>query len=140
MNSKSSAELKTELVRRAREIGFDDCRVVAADPPRHAAEFRSWLKSGSAGEMDWIERAVEKRSDPQKVLPGARSIVVLALNYWQGEARMPNESNYRIARYAWGDDYHEVIETKLRLLDSFLIEAGGRQRCYVDTGPVLERD
>ena len=94
--------------------------------------------------MDWIERTVEKRCDPQKVLPGVRSVVALAMNYWQGEEeRRPDAdttSSGRIARYAWGADYHGVVEAKLRELDAFLAAAGGRQKFYVDTGPVLERD
>ena len=99
--------------------------------------------------MDYMGRGEEKRSDPQLVLPGARSVVVLAMNYWQGakQEREADSSPYsgtratgRIARYAWGDDYHEVIEKKLATLDGFLKQAGGVQKCYVDTGPVLERD
>src|SRR5450432_2575018 len=140
MDSNSPAKLKADLIRRAREIGFDDCRIANANPPRHAAEFRAWLKSGSAADMSWIERGAAKRGDPQKVLPGARSVVVLAMSYWQGEAAAPNEHSGRIARYAWGDDYHQVIEEKLRDLNNFLTTAGGRQKYYVDTGPVLERD
>ncbi len=85
----------------------------------------------------WLERSKHRRIDPQNVLPGARSVVVLALNYWQGERDRPPG---RIARYAWGDDYHDLIEGKLRALDMFLQTHGGQQRYYVDTGPVLERD
>ena len=80
-----SRSLKARLVAYAREIGFDACRVANCGPPPHATEFRGWLRDGSAGEMSYMERGEEKRCDPQKVLPGARSIVVLALNYWQGE-------------------------------------------------------
>ena len=94
--------------------------------------------------MDWMKRTVEKRCDPQKVLPGVRSVVALAMNYWQGDQERRPEADTtnsgRIARYAWGDDYHEVVEAKLRELDAFLAAAGGRQKFYVDTGPVLERD
>ena len=140
MDYKSVVELKADLIRRARELGFEDCRIAIANPPPHTAEFHAWLKSGSAGEMSWIERGAGKRGDPRKVLPGARSVVVLALSYWQGEGALPNEYKGRIARYAWGDDYHNLVEAKLRQLDSFLTAAGGRQKCYVDTGPVLERD
>jgi len=132
--------MKERLRRRAAELGFDDCRVAAAEGPRHADEFRAWLSAGAAGEMDWMQRTAEKRADAQKVLPGARSIIVLALNYWQGESLGPNEDWGRIARYAWGDDYHEVMERKLRELDRLLVPQGGKQKFYVDTGPVLERD
>lgn len=135
-----SVELKVRLYQRARDLGFDDCRIAAATPPRHAGEFRRWLENGSAGEMNWMVGNAEKRCDPEKVLPGARSVVVLSLNYWQGDSLGPNDSAGRIARYAWGQDYHDVMLAKLRSLDQFLANEGGRQKAYVDTGPILERD
>jgi epoxyqueuosine reductase len=139
---RSANEIKAGLLRRAFEIGFDDCRIAKAASPAHAKELRRWLAEGRAGQMDWIARGAEKRCDPEKVLPDARSIVVLAMNYWQGERKDGGilADGGRIARYAWGDDYHDVIEGRLRHLSEFLEAAGGRQRCYVDTGPVLERD
>jgi epoxyqueuosine reductase len=140
MSLRCPTEIKAGLRRFAAEIGFDDCRIAQAGEPRYASEFREWLKVGSAADMDWIARGAEKRCDPQKVLPGARSVVALAINYWQGEATAPNEGTGRIARYAWGDDYHDIVEKKLRELDGFLTAAGGRQKFYVDTGPVMERD
>ncbi len=136
-------EIKAELVQRAVAAGFDDCRIARANTPPHAGEFREWLADGSAGEMDWIARGAEKRCDPEMVLPDARSVVVLAMNYWQGERQKEggrSEARGRIARYAWGDDYHEVMLAKLRELEAFLATVGGVQKTYVDTGPVLERD
>ncbi len=136
-----SAELKSKVVAFAREIGFDSCRVAACSPPSHANEFRAWLEDGAHGEMHYMKRGAEKRSDPQRVLPGAKSIIVLALNYWQGNCqRSQTAAPGRIARYAWGDDYHDVITAKLDKIDNFLREFGGKQKCYVDTGPILERD
>ena len=146
--------MKEELAALARSLGFDLCRVAPCVAPPHAGEFRAWLDDGNAGEMTWLERNKDRRTDPQQVLPGAASVIVLAMNYWQGEAeaetgnRRPEtgEGGFasgavgRIARYAWGDDYHEMIEKKLRVMDEWLTARGGRQRCYVDTGPVLERD
>jgi epoxyqueuosine reductase len=137
----SNTELKERLIAFARELGFDSCRVAECTPPTHVDEFRDWLKDGAAGEMSYMERGEEKRRDPQKVLPGAKSIIVLALNYWQGKfRRSQTAATGRIARYAWGDDYHDVINAKLNKIDNFLREFGGEQKCYVDTGPVLERD
>jgi epoxyqueuosine reductase len=150
----SSARLKTQLVAFSRELGFDSCRIGSCAPPPHASEFRNWLRDGAAGEMSYMERGEEKRCDPQKVLPEARSIIVLALNYWQGAAAgmfpaisedaagtvAPTPAVGRIARYAWGDDYHDVIAAKLEKIDNFLRGFGGIQKPYVDTGPVLERD
>ena len=156
--------MKTELIAQAESLGFALCRIATCTAPPHAAEFRAWLEDGRAGEMAWLGRNADRRTDPQLVLPGARSVVVLAMNYWQGgnECGMRNgesgmeiradapstphsalpipHSRPRIARYAWGDDYHDLIEAKLRTLDAWLTARGGRQRCYVDTGPMLERD
>jgi epoxyqueuosine reductase len=136
------ATSKDEIVARAKALGFDSCRVAKAALPRHGEEFRTWLREGAAGEMEWMQRGAEKRCDPEQVLPGVRSIVVVALNYWQGEAAAPRTTGAsgRIARYAWGDDYHDVMLEKLTHLSAFLTELGGTQKYYVDTGPILERD
>jgi epoxyqueuosine reductase len=138
----NAAMLKAELVRRAGELGFDGCRIARASPPRHGPEFRAWLRDGAAGEMEWLHRGEEKRCEPALVLPTARCVIVLALNYWQGPepVRVGSGSAGRIARYAWGDDYHDLMLAKLRELDAFLRDQGGEQKIYVDTGPVLERD
>jgi epoxyqueuosine reductase len=153
--------LKTALIEKARELGFAECRFAPADVPTHAQEFRDWLEAGKAGEMGWLERNADRRTDPQLVLPGAKTIVVLAMTYWQGgenfrfknaDLRLDAEAEEaseilnlksamgRIARYAWGDDYHDLIEKRLRAFDDFLRANGGVQKCYVDTGPMLERD
>ncbi|HEY2143889.1 MAG TPA: tRNA epoxyqueuosine(34) reductase QueG [Candidatus Udaeobacter sp.] len=138
----SRVELKGQLVSYVRQIGFDSCRIAPCTAPAHATEFREWLREGEHGEMNYMKRGEEKRCDPQKVLPGARSIVVLAINYFQGEEerRSQTAATGKIARYAWGDDYHELIEAKLEEIDQFLRRFGGQQKCYVDTGPILERD
>ena len=145
-------ELKAQLVSLVRQIGFDSCRIAACDMPAHATEFRQWLRDGAHGEMNYMQRGEEKRCDPQKILPGARSIIVLALNYFQGNDSRQSTTcttlrrgkqtaaTGKIARYAWGGDYHEVIEARLNKIDRFLREFGGHQKCYVDTGPILERD
>ncbi len=135
-----ATELKVRLVSMARDVGFDSCRVAACNPPAHAIEFREWLRQGAHGEMNYMQRGEEKRCDPEKILPGARSIIALALNYFQGKTLQNDVGSGKIARYAWGEDYHDVIEAKLNRIDEFLRSFGGQQRCYVDTGPVLERD
>ena len=135
-------ELKMRLESLARELGFDLCRVASCRSPAHTNEFREWLREGAAGEMSYMHRGEEKRCDPQQVLAGARSIVMLGFNYWQGptEQRSKSAVTGKIARYAWGDDYHDVIALKLEAIDNFLHGFGGTQKCYVDTGPILERD
>ncbi len=152
VNAAIPADLKRELVARAQAIGFDLCRVTRAETPPHVDEFRAWQQAGAAGEMEWMQRGEEKRCNPALVLPDARSVIVFGMNYWQGHqpkgrrstsagaAPMPRSDSGRIARYAWGDDYHDVMLAKLRELDALLSERGGVQKCYVDTGPVLERD
>lgn len=138
--------LKQELSALTQSLGFALCRVAPASPPPHADAFLQWLEDGRHGEMAWLERNKERRTAPQLVLPGAQSVIVLAMNYWQGApppplaGQPPSGPRGRIARYAWNDDYHDLIEPKLRQIDSFLESHGGKQRYYVDTGPILERD
>ena len=142
LESTTPAVLKARLVEFARGLGFDSCRVASCSPPAHTEEFGNWLSQGAHGEMEYMARGEEKRRDPQKILSGAKSIVVLALNYFQGAEvrRSQTAATGRVARYAWGDDYHDVIEAKLRKIDNYLRQFGGTQKCYVDTGPILERD
>lgn len=124
------------------ELGFGECRIARAKEATHAAEFRAWLDAGNHAGMAWLERTPERRVDPREVLPGCRSVVCLAMNYFPGASPFPAtmDGGYRIARYAWNDDYHGVIEDRLRELDRRMRELGGLQKPYVDTGPVLERD
>jgi epoxyqueuosine reductase len=123
----------------ARELGFDLVAVGPAEPPEHGAAFTSWVEAGYAGDMGYLERRREERLDPQQVLPGARSVVCVAFNYYQGEGCDPSWEP--VARYAWGRDYHDVIIPRLQRLAAHLNEAcGARSKAYVDTGPVLERD
>src|SRR5207248_5058798 len=147
-----SADTRTQVVALARELGFDLCRFAKAETPEHVAEFRDWLDRGDAGEMNYLARNSARRCDPRQILPDVKTVIVLALNYFQGResaaagmspakgATAPAATTGRIARYAWGDDYHGLIEKKLAVIDQFLRECGGRQKCYVDTGPMLERD
>ncbi len=133
--------MKEELLALAERLGFDLCRVAPAGEPPHTAEFHAWLEGGNAGQMGWLERNKERRSDPQLVLPGAKSVIVLGMGYWAPEPTpTATGATGRIARYAWGDDYHDVIEKKLAEIAVFLARHGGTQKCYVDTGPMLERD
>ena len=133
-----SHEAKTQIVATAKRLGFADCRVARAEPAAHRELFEQWIAEGKQGDMAWLARNMERRTDPRNVVPGARSVIVLAMNYFQGERAM--DQDYRIARYAWNDDYHDLIESKLWELDALLKTFGGAQRHYVDTGPVLERD
>jgi epoxyqueuosine reductase len=91
--------------------------------------------------MEWLARDPVRRSDPREILPGAASVIVLGMNYYSlGDSGASVAGRGRFARYAWGDDYHEVIEPRLAEMNAWLMHRGGTQRYYVDTGPVLERD
>ncbi len=217
----SPSDLKSALIAQARALGFDDCRIAPAQPAAHRALFEQWLAEGKHGDMAWLARNPERRTDPTLVLPGAKSVIVLAMNYYQAGTAYPQQQTssdspsssssysnsssinpfrhppaprasqpssasldpatnnehpassiqppaspptpqppsttvnngqppstpppappppFRIARYAWNNDYHDLIEAKLRTLADFLTAHGGTQRPYVDTGPVLERD
>lgn len=134
-----AATLTDSVKALALELGFDLVTTGPAAPPERGPALRQWLEAGHAGTMGYLERRVEERLDPARVLPGARSVLCVALNYYQGQA--PDPSWRPVARYAWGRDYHAVIGPRLeRLAEHLAAAAGARSRGYVDTGPVLERD
>lgn len=124
----------------AKSLGFSDCKVAAVKPATHSGRYREWIEAGCAGDMGWMEKNVERRLNPAEVLEGAKSMVCLALNYYPGEHDPEDGIDYSIARYAWNEDYHDLVEEKLRDLNLAMEELGGTQRYYVDTGPILERD
>jgi epoxyqueuosine reductase len=121
---------------RAKELGLDTCGITGADPARHAAFYQQWVADGKAGEMQWLTRDPARRSDLGAVLPGARSVIVAGLNYWQPQPK----GRGRIARYALGEDYHHVLLEKLVALAAEIsCSPGALAKVYVDTGPVLEK-
>jgi epoxyqueuosine reductase len=127
---------------KAFELGFS--KVGFADPgtPEGAPErLAEWLARGYHASMGWMERTLTKRTDPVEVVPGVRTIISLALNYSTGIQHRSDPGTGKISRYAWGDDYHEVVGGMLFKLWSW-IEAefpGVEGRYYVDTGPVMEK-
>ncbi len=133
------AALAERVKATGRRLGFDLVAIGPADPPERGAAFEAWLDAGYAGAMGYLERGRTRRLDPRRVLPGARSLIACALNYHQGgEAAGPAH----VARYAWGADYHDVMEPRLRALrdDLATVVPGSEGRVYVDTGPLLERE
>jgi epoxyqueuosine reductase len=148
--------MKEAVRQRARELGFDDCRFTSAHPPDHVADFENWLAQGRHGEMGYLQRNANKRVNPQEVLPGAKSIIALAVSYHLEQCKMTNDewndsnsirhSSFvipAIARYARFQDYHDILAERLKLLTDFvntLAGEGARSLWYVDTGPLLERD
>lgn len=130
---------------RAHELGFELCGIASADAPPELALFEQWLARGYHGEMEYMSRTADKRADPRQVLPSARSIIVLGTIYNSAassslEREATNEA--LISRYAWGDDYHDVIGQRMDALLAW-IRANSDEpfdaKPYVDTGPVAER-
>ena len=125
-------------------LGFDLAGVARAEPTPETRFLRDWLDRGFAGDMGYLSRRAEERMDPRRVLEGARSVVAVGLVYDPGEtaAAKPTTKDGVVARYAGGDDYHDVLGERLRALESGLEALAGRPvraRSYVDTGPVQER-
>jgi len=140
------AERTQWITERARAAGFDLCGVapVDADQWKELDRLPEWLKRGYAGEMRYLHDA--RRADPRRVLDGVRCLIVVAINYNSPQRHAPpdNENSPRglISRYAWGDDYHEVIQRKLEGLIAEMraeFTESFEARAYVDTGPVIER-
>jgi epoxyqueuosine reductase len=136
----SAAELTRAVKARARTEGFDEVAVGPAGPPDHGEALLDWLAAGHAGTMAYIGRRAAERLDPRRVLPGARSVVTVALNYHRRDADA-DPSWAPVARYARGRDYHDVMRPRLERLAQLIDgQAGARSLAYVDTGPLLERD
>ncbi len=133
----------------ARRLGFDFCRIVKVGEPPHAEFFTRWLGLGRAGEMEYLARNLEKRRNPALLAekgPPFRSLIVLGVDHHRFDLApeiLNDPARGIIARYAWGDDYHEIVRPLLYALDGWLRAKTGRStlgKGLVDTGPVLERD
>jgi epoxyqueuosine reductase len=127
----------------ALEGGFDLAGVAAAEAPRHLAFFPEWVARGYAGTMSYLSSQTERRSDLRAAFPWARSVLSVALQYDTPHPYSTEAAPDRgwIARYAWGDDYHDVMKARLDAVVARLAEEAGpfRARTYVDTGPIAER-
>jgi epoxyqueuosine reductase len=138
-------EITDSIKSKAYEIGFDLVGVSPAGRFPESQFYKEWLSRGYAGEMKYMEGSLETREDAGRVVPGAKSVITCGLNYNTDLPYSTEAGDKRrgwIARYAWGDDYHAVMDDMLKALEEFITrEAGERvaSRRYVDTGPVLER-
>lgn len=135
-------DLKQYIKAKSKEIGFDLCGFAKAEPLSIEFEhYKEWLSLGYAANMHYLHRNLEKRKDPREILPTAKTIIVLGHNYKTPfDYANCNKKSGLIARYAWGDDYHEVLKAKARKLIELLQEkAEFEYKIYVDTGSVLER-
>ena len=135
--SLGAERLEVRIREEAHRLGFDLVGIASTGPVETAEQFQRWLREGRAGEMAYLERGADKRRDTRLPVEGARSAVVVAMNYGGREPAGP------VARYARGDDYHDVMVERLRALHRQIDEWVGaevRGKAYVDTGPLLERD
>lgn len=134
-------ENKSRLVKEiARSIGFDECGIAMATPlEEDARRLEKWLSKGRHGEMKYLENHFELRTDPTKLVPGARSVITLLYNYFPEKKQNPGQP--KVAKYAYGRDYHLVIREKLHEFLFNLREKIGNieGRGFVDSAPVLER-
>lgn len=156
--------LTAEIKVRAAELGFDLVGVAPAAPSEYRDYLRQWLDEGRAGSMAWMQSRFGERTDPATYLPGARSVVCVALNYYvdlepepvakreeadasQGHPGHPSSEagqprRGRIARYVLGDDYHEIIKSRLHALADWMRQAApsAQTRTCVDTAPLMEKE
>jgi len=169
-NFSNLSATKSHLIAYAQSLGFERVGVTSAAPLEREEQFlKEWLAEGRAGEMDYLEREPQRRTRPEELLPGAKSVIALAMNYhvngdkvvrWEGgkvensSARSGSPSTLtpshlttlpppegRIARYASGRDYHKVISKRLESFVRYVeaLSPGVECRTFVDTGPLLER-
>lgn len=140
--------LKQAIKEHARRLGFPLAGITTPEPPPHITTFERWLDAGHHADMRYLadERARARRADPRLILPECKSILALAASYphpKSAEASKGPDPSGRVAAYAWGDDYHDSLPAKLQALVAFIEEQIGHaipNRCYTDTGPILERD
>jgi len=133
---------RTEIVKqKASEAGFDFCGIAKSEKlEEHTRQLEEWLNKNYHGKMAYMANHFDKRLDPTKLVPGSKSVVTLIHNYYPGKSIRVSDG-YKIAKYAYGKDYHYVIKQKLRALLESLREAIGdiNGRVFVDSAPVMER-
>ena len=131
-----------KIKQKAFEIGFHKIGIVRAQSlPEEENYLREWLARSYHGEMNWMEREPEKRADPKILFPGAKSVVAVALNYFTPHEHEENPAKGKVSRYAWGDDYHDVLKEKLRELLGFIqsIDETADAKICVDTAPIMDK-
>ena len=138
-----SARLASALKAEALRLGFDACGIARAERlDVEARRLEAWLADGRHASMGWMENNFEKRVDPRRLVDGARSVVSVVHSYYQaGHAPAAASPGGAVSRYAWGDDYHDVLKEKLAALFDWLDVAtrGAGGRAFVDSAPVLDK-
>jgi epoxyqueuosine reductase len=141
----SNAAARSALIKTlAREAGFDRCGIAVAGPIPRADYLQSWLASGHAATMSYLHRHLPSRLDVRAWLTWARSVIVVALNYHQAAPQRPDDSpRGRVAMYAWGQDYHDLLKAKLARLVTMMREGLGEKieaKVCADTSAITERE
>jgi epoxyqueuosine reductase len=141
----ANSALRSSIAERAAVLGFDLVGIARAESSPRANYLRQWLDDGRAGEMHYLAKRFDERVQPAQYLPGARSVICLGINYHVPlEETVPSEATAsgRIARYALGDDYHEILKSRLHALADWIRQTGPdcSTRACVDTAPVMEKD
>lgn len=131
----------TQLIKqKAHELGFEYCGISKAEfLEEEAPKLEAWLKAGKHGAMGWMENHFDKRLDPRLLVEGAKSVVSLLLNYYPEKEL--DQSDYKVSKYAYGYDYHEVIKDKMKILVQYLKHEIGdfNGRAFVDSAPVMDK-
>ena len=133
-----SAQIKSQ----ARALGFQKIGIVKAEAlSAEHDRLEEWLRRGFNGEMSWMTRDPEQRTDPRKLFPAARSMIVVALNYYTTHQHSDDPGTGKVSRYAWGDDYHEVVGGKLRELLSWIEQKWpeAKGKVCVDIQPMMDK-
>jgi epoxyqueuosine reductase len=141
MSSLLKSQYSQLIKAKALELGFEYCGISKAEfLKEEAPRLENWLKQNMHGKMSWMENHYDKRLDPTKLVEGAKSVVSMLLNYYP-EEEMSSEGNYKISKYAYGNDYHIVIKDKLKELIFFIKEKIGEVngRAFVDSAPVMDK-
>jgi epoxyqueuosine reductase len=134
--------LAPEIKRRALFEGFNKIGIVGASTLEdEGRRLRQWLARGYHGDMQWMSREVEKRINPSEIFPQARSVVVVALNYFTPHQHQQTPTTGKVSRYAWGDDYHDVVKTKLSSLLAWIREQepSAEGKICVDIQPTMDK-
>jgi len=134
--------LTEQIKHKALAIGFHKIGIVRAEQLEPEVEhFKEWLTKNFHASMQWIEREPEKRSDPKLIFPAAKSVIVVALNYYTPHKHEENAEKGKVSRYAWGDDYHDVLKEKLRELLGFIktLDETADGKICVDTAPIMDK-
>jgi epoxyqueuosine reductase len=138
----SPGDLTRSIKSKACDLGFTKAGVARADAlTEEGAQLREWLNRGYQASMQWISRNAEKRVDPRLLLPEAKSVVCVAMNYYASPKHEDDPAAGKISRYAWGDDYHDIVTTRLEKLSAFIQTQApsSKAKIYVDTGLVMDK-